>query len=57
MPKDEKGIWGTLGDEFFSFFPKNINGEVIWGTLGYQSMLPFGLEANPCMGRDETECV
>jgi hypothetical protein len=22
LPKDGEGIWGTLGDEFFSFFPK-----------------------------------
>jgi hypothetical protein len=35
LPKDGEGIWGTLQDEFFSFFPKNIDGEGIWGTLGY----------------------
>jgi hypothetical protein len=32
--KDGEEIWETLGDEFFSFFLKNIDGEGIWGTLG-----------------------
>ena len=34
MPKDEKGIWGTLGAEFFSFSQKNMDEEEIYDTLG-----------------------
>jgi hypothetical protein len=31
LPSAEK--WGTLGDKFFSFFQKNMDGEWIWGFL------------------------
>jgi hypothetical protein len=34
LPKDRKKIWGTLGDDFFSFFLKNMDEEGIYGTLG-----------------------
>jgi hypothetical protein len=33
VPKDVERIWDTLRDEFFSFFPKNMDGEGIWNTL------------------------
>jgi hypothetical protein len=29
--KDGEEIWETLRDEFFSFFPKDMDGEQIWG--------------------------
>jgi hypothetical protein len=32
--KDGKEIWGIVGDEFFSFFLKNMDGEKVRGTLG-----------------------
>jgi hypothetical protein len=32
-PKIEKRYRGTLGDEFFFLFPKNMDGEEICGTL------------------------
>ena len=35
MLKDEEGIWGTLGDEFFSFFsPKTWMEKGYGGTFG-----------------------
>jgi hypothetical protein len=33
VQKDGEEIWGTIGDEFFSFFPKNMDVEGICGTF------------------------
>ena len=33
LPNDGEGLWDTLGDEFFSFFLKNMDRKGIWRTL------------------------